>query len=73
MHLAYHAPEDHWAFRNRIVRFLTEHHARHHEPRLMRDWNFNVIIPLADAMFGTTVPDDVMARIDARRDTVRNL
>ena len=48
MHLAWHLPETSFIGSLRIVRALREHHAVHHDPRLMQRWNFNVTIPLWD-------------------------
>ena len=48
MHLAWHLPEASFIGSLRLVRALREHHAVHHDPRLMQRWNFNVTIPLWD-------------------------
>jgi len=57
MHLAYHLPDDHPVRRvrttRRVIRWLSRHHAHHHDPRLMQDWNFNVTVPLWDFLLGT--------------------
>lgn len=53
LHLSYHLPEGHPIGRLGFVRRWGRHHARHHDPRLMRKWNLNVSIPLADRLFGT--------------------
>ncbi len=45
----------------RIIRALRTHHARHHDPRLMQRWNFNVTVPLFDAVMGTIAPRDPKA------------
>ena len=55
-HLAYHLSPDGIVGRNRLVRRLREHHARHHDPRLMQRYNFNVTIPLFDWVMGTMAP-----------------
>jgi hypothetical protein len=52
-HLSYHLPPDSFVGRWSLVRLLRRHHARHHNPRLMRRWNFNVTIPLFDWLHGT--------------------
>ncbi len=52
-HLCYHLPEHSFIYRVRLVRLLREHHARHHDPRLMQEFNFNVTVPLGDLLFGT--------------------
>lgn len=53
LHAAYHAPADSVVGRARIIARLRRHHARHHDPRLMQRWNFNVTIPLWDLVRGT--------------------
>lgn len=57
MHLAYHLRDDHPIRRapllGRAVRWLSRHHAKHHDPRLMQAWNFNVTVPLWDFLLGT--------------------
>jgi sterol desaturase/sphingolipid hydroxylase (fatty acid hydroxylase superfamily) len=52
-HLAFHLPAHTWLGRNPVVRWLREHHARHHDPRLMVHRNFNVTFPIWDALLGT--------------------
>jgi hypothetical protein len=54
LHLAYHLPEEHPIARLGFIAKLREHHRRHHEPRLMKRWNFNVTVPLFDWLYGTT-------------------
>jgi len=58
LHLAYHAPKDSFIGRRAIIAKLRAHHAKHHNPRYMQNWNFNVTIPLFDWMTGTIVPKD---------------
>lgn len=53
LHLAYHLPPTHPIGRLRLVAWLRRHHATHHDPRLMRTWNFNVTVPLWDFVRGT--------------------
>ncbi|MBK7399278.1 MAG: hypothetical protein IPJ34_24170 [Myxococcales bacterium] len=43
------------------MRFLREHHRRHHHPRLMQRWNFNVTIPLFDWLHRSVVSEKVLA------------
>jgi sterol desaturase/sphingolipid hydroxylase (fatty acid hydroxylase superfamily) len=59
-HLAYHLPKDSFVGRRSFVRAMREHHARHHDPRLMQKWNFNVTVPLADWIFGTLAPKELL-------------
>lgn len=50
LHWHVHCP-DKWPFRNqRWFLFLTEHHRRHHN---RSNINYNVVLPVADWMFGT--------------------
>jgi hypothetical protein len=56
LHLCYHAPADSFIGRRAIIRVLRAHHARHHDPRLMQRYNFNVTVPLFDWIMGTMAP-----------------
>jgi len=55
-HTSYHLPEDSFVGRLRLVRVLRKHHAKHHDPELMQQWNFNVTVPLWDWLLGTIAP-----------------
>lgn len=57
MHMVYHLREDHPIARLPVVHRLREHHRRHHDPRVMQKWNFNVVIPIGDWLFGTWLDD----------------
>ena len=67
MHLAYHLPPSHPVGRIPLVARLREHHRRHHDPRLMRAWNFNVTVPVFDVVHGTTWTEEREAERAARR------
>ncbi|MBX3188318.1 MAG: sterol desaturase family protein [Labilithrix sp.] len=56
LHLCYHAPKDSLIGRQRFIAVMRAHHAKHHDPRLMQKWNFNVTIPLFDWIMGTIAP-----------------
>lgn len=56
LHLAYHAPASSLVGRLGLVRRLRAHHARHHDPRLMQRYNFNVTVPIFDWIMGTMAP-----------------
>lgn len=56
LHLCYHAPKDSWIGRRKTIAWLRAHHARHHDPRLMQRYNFNVTVPLFDWIMGTMAP-----------------
>jgi hypothetical protein len=53
MHCAYHLPPESWIGRLRPIAALRAHHAWHHDPRLMKRWNFNVTVPVFDWIHGT--------------------
>ncbi len=59
-HLCYHLPEDSFIGRRAFIGFMREHHARHHDPRLMQKWNFNVTVPFGDWVFGTIAPKELV-------------
>lgn len=65
-HLAYHLPADSFIGRLGFVRAMREHHARHHDPRLMQKWNFNVTLPLADLILGTLAPKTALEEARSR-------
>ena len=52
-HFVYHLPKEHRLAKLPLVRVMRNHHATHHDPSLMRRWNFNVTVPLADWVLGT--------------------
>lgn len=56
LHLCYHAPSDSFIGRLAFIKVMRAHHARHHDPRLMQKWNFNVTVPLFDWIMRTTAP-----------------
>ena len=53
-HALAHLPAGHALAGNALVRAVTHHHRVHHDPALMRRYNFNFAIPLFDRLFGTT-------------------
>lgn len=61
-HLAYHMPDGSFVGGLRVVQRLRQHHAKHHDPRLMQAWNFNVTVPLFDWIMGTLAPKDAPRR-----------
>jgi hypothetical protein len=69
-HLSYHWPEDTRLGRNPVIAWLREHHRRHHDPRLMQKWNFNVTVPLWDVVRGTRIRDDQLDERDRERAAV---
>jgi hypothetical protein len=56
LHLCYHAPKDSFIGRLKLIAVLRAHHARHHDPRVMQRYNFNVTVPLFDWIMGTMAP-----------------
>lgn len=53
LHFSYHQPANTWIGRNRTIRKLRRLHRFHHNPRLMKKYNFNVTIPIFDLILGT--------------------
>jgi hypothetical protein len=56
LHLCYHAPKDSFIGRRKVIAALRAHHARHHDPRMMQRYNFNVTVPIFDWIMGTLAP-----------------
>jgi sterol desaturase/sphingolipid hydroxylase (fatty acid hydroxylase superfamily) len=67
LHLAYHLPDESFIGRRLLIRRLRQHHARHHNPKLMQRWNMNVTLPLFDWVFGTIhrQPTDAASKVAA--------
>lgn len=57
LHYISHLPENHFIVKLKPFRYMWRHHRVHHNPKLMRDWNFNVVWPLCDWLFKTTYKD----------------
>ncbi|MEZ4219401.1 MAG: sterol desaturase family protein [Polyangiaceae bacterium] len=70
-HLCYHLPEDSFIGRRAFIRFMREHHARHHDPRLMQKWNFNVTVPFGDWVFGTIASDALVESLSPDEESDR--
>ena len=73
LHLAYHLPLEHPIARLGFIAKLREHHRRHHEPRLMKRWNFNVTVPLFDRLHGTTWSPAREEKLRATRQLQRSM
>ncbi len=53
VHFSSHLPENHWALKIPHLKSMWEHHRTHHDPKLMGDYNFNIVYKLSDRLFGT--------------------
>jgi MFS family permease len=53
VHTCCHLPDKHWVFAFPALRFLKKFHRFHHDLELMKNYNFNVLFPLSDVLFGT--------------------
>jgi sterol desaturase/sphingolipid hydroxylase (fatty acid hydroxylase superfamily) len=71
LHMAYHMPEDSRIGRLAIIRRLREQHRRHHEPSLMKRWNFNVTFPVFDVILGTAWSPEREALVERKRSARR--
>jgi sterol desaturase/sphingolipid hydroxylase (fatty acid hydroxylase superfamily) len=56
LHLCFHLPKKHPIAGLSLIRKLSRHHARHHDTKLMKKWNFNVTLPLWDWILRTIAP-----------------
>lgn len=52
-HFVSHLPQDHWIMKCKPFAYMREHHRLHHRLKLMAHYNFNIVYPLADKLFGT--------------------
>lgn len=52
-HYISHLPKEHLILKIPICFFIREHHRIHHDPTLMRDYNFNIVFPFCDFLFKT--------------------
>jgi hypothetical protein len=62
LHLSYHLPESSRIAQWPLLRTMRRHHRVHHDPRLMRTWNFNLGLPLADWLHGTLWREEAAPR-----------
>lgn len=53
LHFVYHLDEDHWIARLPGVKGLRLQHLHHHNPRFMKNYNFNITYPICDLIFRT--------------------
>ncbi len=67
LHLSYHLPPDSFIGRLGVIRFMRRHHALHHDPTLMQQWNFNVSLPLWDLVRRTYAREQRFDRRSATR------
>jgi hypothetical protein len=67
LHMSYHLPPTSVIGRSRVIGKLREFHRRHHEPRLMKRWNFNVTVPVFDVIHRTVWSPEREAERDAKR------
>jgi len=66
LHMAYHLPTNSFVGRLRFIQVLRELHRRHHDPSLMKRWNFNVTVPVFDWIKGTLWSPERAAAAAAR-------
>jgi sterol desaturase/sphingolipid hydroxylase (fatty acid hydroxylase superfamily) len=67
LHMSYHLPKTTFIGQSKIIGRLREFHRRHHEPRLMKRWNFNVTVPVFDVIHRTVWTKEREAERDAKR------
>ncbi len=52
-HWASHTREGHFVQKSAWIRYMRNHHRVHHNPKLMRSYNFTIVYPLMDLLMGT--------------------
>lgn len=52
IHFASHLPPQHILLKFKPLAYMWRHHQTHHDPSLMSQYNFNIVYPLADWLFG---------------------
>lgn len=55
LHYAYHHPPGTLISRSRIIQTLKENHRKHHNPKVMQRYNFNVTFPIFDWIMKTKI------------------
>lgn len=68
LHCAYHLPKSNPLGGSPLIARLRELHRRHHDPRLMKNWNFNVTVPVFDWIYGTVWSPEREAAFQKRRE-----
>jgi sterol desaturase/sphingolipid hydroxylase (fatty acid hydroxylase superfamily) len=53
LHYISHLPKDHWVLKVPYFSLMWRHHVNHHNPKLMQQYNFNIVFPFFDYVFGT--------------------
>ena len=53
VHFISHLPKDHFLIKIGFFRYMRDYHGIHHNPTLMRDYNFNIVFPFFDIIFKT--------------------
>lgn len=53
LHYSYHQPESSWIGRLSIIKKLKINHQKHHDPKLMNRYGFNVTVPIFDWIMKT--------------------
>jgi len=69
VHYTSHLSESHWLMKIGYFRRMRQHHLDHHDPRLMEKYNFNIVCPLFDYVFGTKVSSSVKIKLRSHKKT----
>lgn len=51
VHFSSHLPKTHFVLKLPLFKFMYKHHLDHHNPKLMHNYNFNIVYPLFDFVF----------------------
>lgn len=55
LHYAYHHPPNTFISNLKLIKILRNHHLKHHNPRKMQHYNFNVTLPVFDWIMKTKI------------------
>lgn len=64
VHWASHLKADHVLMKVPWLRYMRQHHIIHHNPRLMNRYNFDIVMPMMDALTGTMYKDQTLPKDD---------
>ena len=64
VHWSSHLPKDHLFLKVPWLKYMWEHHRIHHNPRLMHNYNFCIVYPLFDILFGTKFKGEMPGSTD---------
>jgi hypothetical protein len=67
IHLSTHTPAKYYEWCPPLavfIKWLKRHHQLHHDFKLMREWNFNISLPISDHLFGTYYKEETEKQVN---------